>query len=232
MYIKNSRLTFSYRLILLILCGLSIISHFSLTDEYNNEKMFSFFTIQSTIFCFIVFFYLTCFSYREMKTKNILLYRYKWILLKEMASHAVLITFLSYRYVLHGNGFSMYSIHEPYLFFKDLFVHFIIPLFVFFDYLLFQPKGMFHFRDCLYNLIFPALYLIMIVIRSLSHTPYDFLKVPRYPYFFLDIDSFGYLKVLLFIGIYLSVILLLSLLMILMDHLLGWIAQKSEKHFM
>lgn len=226
MYIKNPKICFSYRLFFLILCGFSIISHFSLTDEYNNEKMFSFFTIQSTIFCFIVFLPFTVIAYKKIKDKVIFASFNKWILLKEMATHAILITFLSYRYVLRGKGFSMYSIQETSLFFKDISIHFILPILVFLDYLLFQEKGLFHFRDCLYNLIFPFFYLFFLCIRNLSHNSNDFLYVPKYPYFFLDIEAFGIKKVLSFIFVYFALILLLGILIVFADHLFAK-AQKT-----
>lgn len=229
MYIKNSHIAFVYRLLLTMLCALSIVSHFSLTDHAANSKMLAYFTVQSTIFVFVVFIPVTIYTFFEIKDHNVPFYRYKLPTLRGMATLAILVTFLSYQFMLKDTGFTMYSYRSIYSFMKDNLVHFVIPLMTILDWILFSPKGLFKWYDCLLWLLYPLCYLGYILFRGLTFPPSAFVNIPKWPYFFLNVDKLGLQKVLIIVCIYIVFILGLGLLIYFMDKLFLLLGNKLQK---
>jgi len=212
MYIKNSYIAFIYRITVLIICGVSIMTHFGANMEINS-RMLSYFTVQSSIFCFIIFLILSVSTYNEIKYKNIPFFRYSYSSLKGMATLSIIITFLSYQVLLRNSGFSMYANMSIYSIIKDVLVHFIVPILVILDWLLFQPKGLYRWFDTLIWLLFPFAYFMMIVLRG--------QYIHQYPYFFLNIQEIGLYQVLIFVCIYITIILIIGFIFFSIDKLLS-----------
>lgn len=221
MYIKNSYITFSYRIFFLVICGFSICTHFTFHDMDQNTRMISYFTIQSAIFCFIVFSLLAYSSYCEIKHNNIPFFRYSYISLKGMATLAIIITFLSYQFVLRELGFSMNNFTCYIDTFRDVLAHYVIPILVIFDWLLFQPKGLYRWFDTLTWLLFPAVYFIVISIRG--------VLVHRYPYFFLNVDEIGLSNVIIYVCIYITIVLFIGFGFFIIDKMLSKITLPPRK---
>ena len=231
MYIKNSYAAFIYRLILVILCGISIASHLSLTDSANNARMLSYFTVQSTIFVFFIFVPITIYTACEILDHNVAFYRYKLITLKGMATMAILVTFLSYQFMLKDTGFTMYNYHDMYSFLKDNLVHFVVPLLTILDWILFTPKGLIKWYDSLIWLLFPFCYMCFILFRGLTFPDSSFPNGNKWPYFFLNVDRLGIEKVLIIICIYVVFILFLGLLFVIIDKLIAFFGNEFKRLF-
>lgn len=222
MYIKNSYITYGYRLTFLILCGGNLLLHFSFDDMEANSRMFAYFTVESQILSFVAFLFSAKSARDEIRYHSVPYFRYSHSGLRGIAVLAMLITFISYQYMLKSTGFTMYSYGNTLSFVKDLISHFILPLMVVGDWLLFQPKGLYRWFDTLLWLLFPFCYLILILLRGFF--------TQKYPYFFLNVEEIGFLKVCIFVCIYLTCILIIGFVFFLIDKALSWIAARLEMH--
>lgn len=75
---------------------------------------------------------------------------------------------------------------------RDLVLHYLLPLSVLFDYLLFGAKGAFKPYYPLLWVVLPALYFCAITVRAEVGCPLEFIGgLSRYPYFVIDADIIG-----------------------------------------
>lgn len=203
MYFKNPYYSLGYRFFYLCICGYGIFLHFSLDDISYTTHMFSYFTIQCNIFCFIVFFILFSSSLLTIQYPNESLKMY-FTHLNGMALLSIIITFLTYHFVLDGSGFSMLertnetilttitsesNFQVPPLVERDIYVHYLVPALTLLDWLLFEPKGKFKKYDPLLWLIPTLTYFFMTIIRCEVFSK-------DYPYSFLNLSNLGVLNVL------------------------------------
>lgn len=72
----------------------------------------------------------------------------------------------------------------------DIFAHYLAPIPIFIDWLLFDTKSTYHWWAPLSWSVIPLIYLICILIRAHKG---DVLKQThtKYPYYFMDIDALG-----------------------------------------
>ncbi|MGN0383673.1 MAG: Pr6Pr family membrane protein [Eubacterium sp.] len=221
MYIKNLHLTLIYRIVFLILCGYGLSMHLSLDDVEENIHMISYFTVQSNMLCFFVFFVLVLQAIFHIPPGRIT------YIMKGLVTLAILITFLSFHFVIAKYDFINFSIYSFNVAPKDLFAHYIVPIMVVSDWLLFQPKGNFMPKDPFYWLIFPLVYCVVTMFRSSAGLCGTFVGNSKYPYFFLDIEDLGVLKFITFIVLYTVFILFAGYIIVVLDHAFdGW---KSHK---
>ncbi len=216
MYIKNSYVVFIYRLLFLVLCGFNLLVHISFTDMASNNRMFAYFTVESQIFSFVVLFLCTKNAAKEIRHHNVCAYRYEYPRLQGACALAMLLTFMTYQFMLREVGFSMYLYPSKWDFIKDIISHWILPIWVMLNWLLFLPKGLFRWYDCFAWMLFPLCYLIVILLRG--------LLTGMYPYFFLNLDTLGILKVFIFVCIYFTIIWMFSMILFGVDYLLGFLA--------
>ncbi len=181
-----------YRMLAILLCGYGISRHFQWNNLDYNIHMFSFFTIQCNILCFITFslLFLQDFGYFPNKSFS---------LLRGMALSTIILTNLSYHFFMHplkGEwGFSFWSDLST----KDIFVHYLVPFFMIFDWLFWQKKGSFQKEMIFLWLLFPFSYFSGSMVRAACHPDYSFSSsTGRFPYEFLNMDILGVGTVLLY----------------------------------
>lgn len=179
--------------------------------------MFSYFTVQCNIFCFIVFFILFLSSLLSIQYPNEDVKMY-FTHLNGMALLSIIITFLTYHFVLNGSGFSMTedtstvilsavtrksSILIPPPSERDIYVHYLIPALTLTDWLLFEPKGKFKKYDPLLWLIPTLTYFLMTIIRCevfSNEYPYSFLNLNRLGIFNVAAIILAFVVISLFLG--------------------------------
>lgn len=222
MYISNPKLTFTYRLFYLIICGTGLLMHYSPDNAKANMKMLSYFTIQMNLLCFILFAFLLQYTYRELKAtapaeREQL--RKKLSTFRGMVLVSIIIVFLAYNFVLKNTGFSMARGCPTTITAKDIFVHYLVPIMTFLDWLLFEPKGQFQYADPFLWLFLPICYYCIINIKTVFHTC-------SYPYYFIDIDQLGLHTVLNNAFLFVLVCLVIGYGITLFDRLLLLIYRK------
>lgn len=235
MYLKNPYYSLGYRFFYLCMCGYGIFLHFSPNDLANTTHMFSYFTVQCNIFCFIVFFILFLSSLFSIQYPNEKAKMY-FTHLNGMALLSIIITFLTYHFVLNGSGFSMTentadtvltaitqqsSVPIPPPSERDIYVHYLIPALTLLDWLLFEPKGKFKKYDPLLWLIPILTYFLMTIIRCEVFSN-------EYPYSFLNLSSLGIFNVMSIILIFAIIALFLGYLIIGFDLALAHSAKKQD----
>lgn len=216
MYISNSYFAFTYRVIYLIICFTGLIRHFTPDSLSKNIHMLSYFTIQMNLACFILFCFLVKDTFFEIKYKIILKYRSRHNLIRGMILVAIIIVFLAYNFVLKNTNFSMAKGCPTTITLNDIFVHYLVPIMTFLDWLLFQPKGIFHARDPIIWLTLPICYYFIINIKTV-------LNACSYPYYFIDINKLGLHTVLNNAVLFVIICLITGYLLVGLDKLLSLI---------
>lgn len=227
MCVKNQTNILTYRLIYLGLCGYGILRHLSISDSVRNINMLSYFTIQSNILCFIVIFFSAIHTIRNICNNEIREYSRALMFFRGMSFLVITITFLTYSIVLTRMGFSMDSSYRRNLTVNDVFVHYMIPVMTIIDFLFFQPKPSFKLKDPLKWIIAPLVYFIFILIKGkYMYEGQTLVGLKRYPYYFLDAQTYGYPFVFKYAFVFLVASLVIGYLICLLDFVLGIIYTK------
>lgn len=206
----------TYRICFLIVCGISLFLHFRINDEYFNIREFGFFTVQSNIFCFIV---MTILIIKELTghdtTKHVFIY------FKGMATAAILCT----GYVYHfAESINIYSIEDTGIIgipAMDLFAHYIVPLMFVLDWILFQKKGLFRRHYVVTWMAFPVFYFICFLTRCWCNGKEAFLRVPKFPYNFMDYETLGTWTFLKYIGLIVSFMFVMNTIIYVVDYMIA-----------
>ena len=230
MYIKSNRINLIFRITYLFICGFGIVRHLSLHDKIKNINMLSYFTIQSNIVCFFVMLCSIGHSFISIRRKMYHNYARVHLFLKGLALVMITITFLTYNLVLTGTGFSMTKGFSAGLSLNDKIVHFIVPALTWIEFLVFQPKGSFKVVDPLRWLLAPVCYFIFIMIKARYVKPATYgIGIKRYPYFFMDVETYGPWYVIKYVLIFTVVTLIIGYIIRTIDFILGMIYTKVQK---
>lgn len=193
MYIKNERLRTLFRILLLIACEAGLILEYAEIGKNGGARILTcYYTILSNFLCFFYFVYLVAFRPKK---------EHAW--LRGSVTMCIAVTGLVYHLLLTGlmqaggaaNAFTPLNI-------ANTLVHTVVPLLVVLDYFLFFPKGQYKSLHPLLWLLLPLLYFGFAMLRAeISDTRFTgFGSTPsRFPYPFLDVDIYGWDKVLLFV---------------------------------
>lgn len=79
-------------------------------------------------------------------------------------------------------------------------IHGIAPIWLFVDYILFMPHGNIGYRASAWWLLYPFAYTAFVLVRALILG--ELASGSRFPYFFMNIDSLGWLCLPIAIGIF------------------------------
>ena len=101
---------------------------------------------------------------------------------------AVTITMLVYHFVLVPRAVATPGDYRPFST-NDLLIHYVTPLAVILDWLLFVHKGRYRWVDPLVWLVLPLAYFAFAMARARLGGPLP--GGGRYPYFFIDLDALG-----------------------------------------
>jgi len=180
----------------------------TMLDCPRHGELFSYFTIQSNVMCLIMMAW-------KLKKEPPALFR-------GLAVVCISLTFLVYNFMLRPADFTIANMGNLKNI-SNLFAHYMVPAFVWIDYLLFTPKGGMKWYYPLIWICYPLLYLayIMLIYKPMGGTFIVEGEVCKVPYFFLDTEILGIGGVTLWCLAIAAVILLLSYLFLLLDKLLS-----------
>lgn len=214
MYIHNNYLSMGYKFFYLTICGYGIYLNFYPDNFKNAAHMFSYFTIQCNIFCFIVFFILMLNAYFTIRYNHSTLTKY-FHHIYGMALLSIIITFLTFHFVLNNSGFSMLkdTTFNAAITENDIYVHYLVPALTILDWLLFEPKGYYKWYDPLIFLIPSVFYLVVTFVRCEVFNN-------SYPYSFLNLASVGMTKGGKFLITFIAVCLIIGYIILAFDYVL------------
>lgn len=178
-----------YRVIFIFLCGLGVILSLTSksTDEFmGNGTALNFYTLQSNLWVFILELVLLLLTIIE-DVKQVSIIKEKMVVLKFVMTVAILVTFIVYWSML-----APYVAQKNVLALSNVILHAISPILMLVDFLVFDREYTFKKNNVYLTIIPPLYYLIFAMVRAeISDTV--FTQGSRYPYWFIDIDTFGWL---------------------------------------
>lgn len=179
MYIKNKWISVIWKILLVIICGYGISYHMR-SGRWGD---FNYYTVLSNSVCFVYFLLSIVFLVSRTEAQN-RLSTWKPNIEKAVV-FCITVTFLIYNFILRpeafkmGNGGSFYTT-------LNIVEHYIVPIMVILDWLLFCSKGGLRRWEPVAWLSMPAAYLTYILLRApiagniggtSSPYPYDFINV-------------------------------------------------------
>lgn len=223
MYIRNGRFKQLYRLVFLFLCEAGIILQYAgMADKGDLTMLTCYYTILSNILCFIYFAVLVI---AQRKKEN--------ALIRGAVTMCIAVTGLVYHFMLNGFMGTAAGAGVPVtaLSVSNILVHYVVPILVILDYFLFVPKGQYKSLYPLAWLVLPYAYFAFSMVRAevSSRTFTGFGGTSRYPYPFLDVDLYGWDKVLLIVLAVTVAFLALGYIVYVLDRLLGKNLSTSRK---
>lgn len=215
---KMWSIRFKLALVALGLLGIGL----NIASADNVLEMFSYYTIQSNLFVVVLFSALCYFEIKKQPWED----RWKRVF-KGMFTIGILVTMLVY-HVLIKPGISE-GIDYEVGGLADSLVHTIVPAMVVLDWLLFDAKGYLKAHDPLIWLLQPIDYLLYIVVYTSLGGRFTLGSEPvRHPYFFLDLETYGFVGVLKWAILILLLYLVLGYLLYFIDGLFRYLEMKRK----
>ena len=222
MYIRNTYFKQIYRLLFLFLCEAGILLQYAAVSQSGNAAMLScYYTVLSNILCFVYFAVLVV---AQRKKEN--------PLVKGSVTMCIAVTGIVYHFLLDGMMEANAASVSPVLDAGNFLVHTVVPVMVVLDYFLFFPKGQYKSLHPIAWMVLPYLYFGFIWLRAeISDSLFSGFggAKSRYPYPFLDVDLYGWDKVLLIVLGITVAFLALGYIAYVLDRLLGKNFHKSRK---
>ena len=178
---KKNYLSLVYKMLIVLVLG---------TGLYLNFKFISFksgvvyFTLQSNILCFIFYVFLTVYLLMYGNYKKFKYDKKPYIILKGLISANITLTMVMYTFLELTNSVSVYDAHLI----ECLFVHYITPVMILLDYIVFDKKGNMQWHYPLIWGVIPVLYGIFNFIYTISGGTF---VEGKYAYAFYNIDKYG-----------------------------------------
>lgn len=164
-----------------LLVAVAIVTQLSSTFEHGRSvaNFFSFFTIQSNVIAGAVLLVVGVGSLLNAKANR------QFAFIRGAATLYMVITGIVFALLLSGLTERL-QLTVPWV---NMVLHYLIPVVMLVDWLLFPPTFKFTFRDTVLWLAFPLGYLVYTLIRG--------PLVNWYPYPFLDVSQSGWLHVII-----------------------------------
>ncbi len=177
------------------------------------SAVFSYYTIQSNILCLITALWLIAREAGHSRLPDS-----KYATIKVGAVMAILLTGLVFHFMLSSALFA--EPHSPRFYLGNALVHYVVPIMMFLDYLLFDKKGLLSRTSPFWWVIVPYAYCLYVFIYS-GLCGGRFVGGAKVPYFFLDYEKYGYSGVLLWILLISAFYIALSYVLVALDYFLG-----------
>lgn len=219
MHIKNKYLSLIFK-ISIVLIGSYGLYKSCFFNNVSLEEHFAYYTNLSNLIC-IIYFICYIVKYYILKVK-----KYNSCI-KGSITITIAITGIVYNFLLRPFMHDVEGVMDLHSL-SNYVVHIIMPLMVILDWILFDEKGKFKKYYIFIWLILPFIYFIFICIRATLGKTFTYAS-SRYPYFFLDIDAYGVLQVLLNVLLAIIAVLILGYILFKIDNLLMIKKKRSLK---
>ena len=152
----------------------------------GNGTALNFYTLQSNLWVFILELVLLVLTIIE-DVKQVSIIKEKMVVLKFVMTVAILVTFIVYWSML-----APYVAQKNVLALSNVILHAISPILMLVDFLVFDREYTFK-KNNVYLTIIPLLYYLIFAMVRAEISDTVFTQGSRYPYWFIDIDTFGWL---------------------------------------
>lgn len=183
MYIKNKWASIIWRILFLIICAYGLSYHM----REGRWGDFNYYTVLSNGVCFVYFLLSIVFTMGRPSERGVPV---AWKPeLEKAVVFCITVTFLIYNFILRpeefkmGNGGSFYTT-------LNIVQHYIVPIMVILDWLLFCPKGGLRRWEPAVWLLMPVTYLAYILLRAPIAGNIGNTSSP-YPYNFINVQIHG-----------------------------------------
>lgn len=219
---SKRKISFVFKIAIVICCMIGLISSIFETDSII--RMFSYYTTLSNIYVLVFYIITIICMIKDKDYTNSNFYAF----FKGSTIVIIVLTFMCYLLYYNPLGLSLAiqtsKIRELAL--SSIFWHFVDPILVILDYIIFDTKGKFKKIYPIFWAIFPILYLIYAqVYASLGGTFKTQNGIRKYAYFFLDSSIVGSKNVFCYIALISVCYLALCYAIVLLDNL----CSKKEK---
>ena len=202
-FINSFSFSLIFKLFVLGIASFSLYLHIDIDDLPNTFRFFGYFTVLSNLFCFIILllniikmiYNRISFSEKYTALKE---YSHFFVLFKGMSLMSIILTFFIFHYMVANYKYPLLINNILNLPIKDLFAHYLLPLFYVIDWLLFAPKGLQKLNAPFIWTLYPFVYLIFTFVRLYQVPESSYFHLNEAPYFFLDINKLGYERVTIF----------------------------------
>lgn len=215
MYIHNRLLALTFRIVFLFGCGIGLYLNSGIPNGKFAPYMLIFYTIQSNALCFIFFSILAIKNLKDLKNKGIRGTTRLFPHVKGAVTMTITMTLIIYHIVLVPMYTSL-DVHYSIFNWQNILVHYFVPIMAILDWLLFDEKQRFNWFDPMLWILVPIFYFIFIVLRARFGGIIDIVQ-SRYPYFFIDVDSLGWVNVFKNTGTFIFGFLVLGYIIYLFD---------------
>ena len=184
MYIENAIAAIIYRVSLVLVAGYGLADGFGILAGRPEFCQFAYFTDVSNLLCFLYFLVAIVrgvICLRRSDGPQIFLPR-----VKGAVTLSISITLLVNHFVLGGTPF---LVTDGRFDLANLFAHYLVPIMVVLDLILFDPKGAMRPVDPVLYAIIPLTYLLYTFVRAKVGGP--LVDGQYYPYPFLDVSFLG-----------------------------------------
>jgi len=204
-------ITFKFIILIITLFGL----YLTITDAVNILEVLSYFTSYVNMLTALLY-VLFIFNLIFRNVRSSWIYFLKQTLIVFLALTTIVYSFVLIPYIAdHQIAYAIFSL-------KDIFIHFLVPLLVIFDYALFDKKGnlkSFFIGGNLFTLATYVFYLLAYI--NLGGRFHLNGTETIFPYFFLDVQTLGFETFAWIATAILSIVLLLSWVVYKTDQILG-----------
>lgn len=184
---KQRRISLIYKLLICIIGLVSIIFTSGALDGEFNARVFTMFTTISNILCIIYFAVDILYMLLNPNEKTDV-----YPIFKHMITLSITLTCIIAAGLL-DLGFDFNS----YTGLSLIGLHYIIPIMVILDWIIFEKKGTMKKYEPFAWLIVPTIYFILAELSARIGNGFGVIVGEKYPYFFLDVDKYGTMMVLL-----------------------------------
>ena len=212
MYIKHRNTALAYRCLILFACSVGLtLNLFIRSGQFDAESLI-YYTNLSNLICWMyyILFVVQSIRYRNKNTITLL------PRLKGGLTLMIAITILVYHFVLAGGEFPLYTGVQFQRWLANTLLHYVTPAMIILDWILFDPKRVFHKIDPLLWVSLPLLYVLFTLVRAEIGGVIRG-RDSRFPYFFLDIDVIGWSGLMKYVGIITIAFIAIGYVIVLLD---------------
>ena len=180
----SKSVSITYKIIgaILVAYGIAI----NLVGSTNMLELMSYFTMISNLMVVAVLSLAALVLLKVIKIDEPLFRKIKGATIVATILMMVVYNFILIQYLrINIPSYEIYSI-------KDIFIHFLSPIIILLDYLLFDEKGLFEYRDAFSFLNYLLVYFVYLIVYEFLGGRFIINGVETiYPYFFLNIEEQG-----------------------------------------